>query len=167
MPTSKLFAVRFSCAICAALALTGGMLFSSGCAGEGGMGMSRDRYVYASTPWQPKTVTLRDTRTGQDFWTMEVPVGKKLVVRFEEGEGSKGAFTPDRMCWTIIDDGDDFMTLKNKLNVPGPEARRLDITLRPSPEMPEGMTIPSKDGSHPALQPLPSSGRRESVPMGE
>lgn len=113
-----------------------------GCAREGGYGYSADQYAYVSRPWEPKTVTLRDTRTGQDFWSVDVPVGKKLVMAFSEAEveGKKpNPYTPDQLDWTITDEDEDFPRLGNRLLVPGKDARRIDVTLRSTPEMPDGM----------------------------
>jgi hypothetical protein len=69
----------------------------AGCYAPGGSGFSTDTHSYVSTSWQPYTITLKDTRTGQNFWSIDVPVGKKLVVHFREGEGIKGSATPDLM----------------------------------------------------------------------
>lgn len=121
-----------------ALAMAGSTLLA-GCYSEGGMMYSRDGYAYVSTPWQPKTITLKDTRTGQDFWSVDVPVGKKLVVSFSEDAGTKDSYTPDMMNWAICEEGDDYPRLGNSLAVPNKHARRLDMTLRPSPELPDGM----------------------------
>lgn len=104
------------------------------------MGWTSDSYTYVSTSWQPKSVTLVDTRSGQEFWTVEVPVGKKLVVSFAEKEGTSDGFTPDGMKWAIIDPTEDFPRLGNQLPVPPKDVRRLDVTIRPTPELPEGMT---------------------------
>lgn len=111
----------------------------AGCATEGGMGYSMDSFTYVSTPWQPKTITLKDMRTGQDFWSVDVPVGKKLVLAFSENEESKSAYTPDLMKWAICDDQEEYPSLGNSLAVPDKNARRLDMTIRAMPELPEGM----------------------------
>lgn len=114
-------------------------LVLGGCYTEGGLMYSRDAYAYVSTSWQPKTITLKDTRTGQDFWSVDVPVSKKLVITFSEDDGTEDSYTPDRMRWAICDQDDDNPRLGNELAVPGKGSRRLDMTLRPTPELPEGM----------------------------
>lgn len=112
---------------------------AGGCYTEGGIGYSLDQATYISTPWRPWTITLKDTRTGQDFWSVDVPVGKQLSLGFVSGD-SKDPFTPDVMNWAIMDAGEEFGRLGNSLPVPGRDARRLDASLRPAPELPDGMT---------------------------
>lgn len=137
-----------SVALAAALLLAG--LSLPGCYNEGGIGYSRDAYAYVSTSWQPKTVTLKDTRTGQDFWSVDVPVGKKLVITFSENTGAKDAYTPDTMSWAICDESDENPRLGNTLAVPNMHARRLDVTLRPTPELPDNMNAPKRPAKNSA-----------------
>lgn len=115
------------------------LAISAGCYAPGGSGFSTDTHSYVSTSWQPYTITLKDTRTGQNFWSMDVPVGKKLVVHFRGDEGIKGSATPDLMEWEIMDPDEMFGQLDNSVPVPGREYRRLDPTLRATPELPESM----------------------------
>lgn len=125
-------------AACAALSAAAGL---GGCFyNEGGLGMSEDKHVYVSRSHQPWTVTVRDTRTGQAFWSVDVPVGKKLVVQFLEGQGSENKFTPDLMQWGLMDEGDGYGNLTNSLPVPARDVRRLEPTLRAAPELPPEMT---------------------------
>ena len=127
-----------------------------GCYSEGGTGAADDQYVYVSTSWQPKTVTLKDTRTGQDFWSVDVPVGKQLVVKFVPNGGTKDGFTPDLMKWSIMKADSEFGRTDNALAVPPASVRRLDFTLRPTPELPDGMS-PNKKPPAPA-EPKPVKG---------
>jgi hypothetical protein len=115
----------------------------NGCAySEGGSGMSLDEHTYVSTSWQPKTVSLIDTRTGQTFWSSDVPVGKQLVIRFKPDQGIKGTATPDRMLWEVMDAGTSFGHLDNSLAVPPSESRKLDMKLRSTPELPPDLAPP-------------------------
>lgn len=119
----------------------------SGCYYPGGPGASYDVYTYESTSWKPWTVTLVDTRTGQTVWSIDVPVGKEVVLSFKEGEGTKDSATPDLMRWQLFPLGTHYGELKSTLAVPPASARRLDPVLRPTPELPEEMTAapaPSK-----------------------
>lgn len=134
-----------------AAAALGWVVVAGGCYNEGGNGYAHDRHVYISTAWRPWTVTLKDTRTGQDFWSVDLPVGKQLVVEFYDDGGTKDGFTPDLMRWSIMKDGDEFGRLDNSLAVPPKTVRRLDVTLRPSPELPDGMT-PSKKPPMPTIR---------------
>ena len=123
----------------------------TGCYTEGGPGFNFDQHVYVSRPWQPWTVTLRDTRTGQEFWSMDVPVGKKLIVVFSENTGSNDKYTPDMMKWVVVDeDRDLFTSITNSLPCPPANSRRLEPTLRTSPELPENMVTVTKGTLPPA-----------------
>lgn len=122
-----------------------------GCYTEGGPGMALDQHVYVSRPWQPWTVTLRDTRTGQEFWSMDVPVGKRLVLSFSTDTGTEDKYTPDKMNWALVDeDKDMYFRLTNSLPVPPANARRLEPTLRTAPELPESMVTVTKGSLPPA-----------------
>lgn len=121
------------------LALAGATLLG-GCYKPGGSGFSTDTFTYPSTSWQPCTITLKDTRTDQAIWSIDVPVGKQLVIDFRKDEGIPGSGTPDLMRWEIMDIGEQFGELDNSLPVPpAPDGRRVDHTLRPAPELPESM----------------------------
>ena len=101
---------------------------------EGGTGYSEDKMVYMSRPHDPKTVTLVDTRTGEPLWTMDVPVGRKLVVNFESGRAQGTPDRPDLMRWGLMDESDRMGRTHNAMPVPRANARRLDVSLRPTPE---------------------------------
>ena len=124
--------------------LAGAGLVASGCAGpglayrsyhdEGGSGVSQDAFVYVSRPHEPKTVTVMDTRTGEALWTMDVPVGRKLVIDFEENKADGTPDRPDLMRWELMDASDLTGRLGNAMPVPIASARRIDMTLRTGPE---------------------------------
>lgn len=108
----------------------------TGCASKpGGSGWSIDRFVYQSHEWQPWTVTLVDTRTGESLWSVDVPVGRQLVVGFRKGVGPN-PYKPDMMYWGITEYGRGVARRDNQIPVPPAHARRLDPTLRPTPELP-------------------------------
>jgi hypothetical protein len=124
------------------VAAVGGAVGTAGLAGcyyPGGPGYSADRFTYESTTWQPWTVTLQDTRTGQDFWSVEVPVGQQLVVGFVKGEGLEDEFVPDLMQWQLMPIGNRFGGLENSIPVPPANARLLLPRLRKAPELPADM----------------------------
>lgn len=102
---------------------------------EGGWLGSYDNFTYNSTSWQPKTVTLFDTRTGESLWSVDIPVGKSLNVGFKKGSGPN-EFKPDEMVWEIRPAPRLFGTRDNRVPVPPSTARRLEMTLRSAPEMP-------------------------------
>lgn len=126
--------------LCASVLCAVGLIGSGCFYNEGGLGMSEDKHVYVSRSHQPWTVTVRDTRTGQAFWSVDVPVGKKLVVQFLPGQGSENKFTPDLMQWGLMDEDAGYGNLTNSLPVPAADARRLEPTLRAAPELPPEMT---------------------------
>lgn len=121
----------------AVAALLAATAISSGCYYEGGALRSNDRFTYASTSWQPKTVTIVDTRTGETLWSVDVPVGRQLVIDFNtERRADNTEWLPDEALWDIMPDTRRHGALKNKMRVPPASARRVDVTLRPVPEMP-------------------------------
>ena len=116
-------------------ALLAGSTAITACHHEGGPLYSADRYTYISREWQPWTVTLVDTRTGESLWSVDVPVGQQLVVGFRKGTGPN-QFKPDMMYWGLREAGRTYGESPNQLPVPPAAARRLEPTLRPTPELP-------------------------------
>jgi len=150
---------QFAPAIALAVALT-----LTGCTQyrnyyPGGGYTSLDRFTYESTSWTPQTVTIRDTRTGQDIWSIDVPVGQKVVVWFRRGEGPDDVY-PDAMEWDVFDLDVNHGKLTNKIGVPASTARVVLATLRPAPEMP-GETLAPEDYVQPA--PLPAESEADSA----
>lgn len=137
MPTSVNTIRRLSCIslLAASAAAT-----ISGCVytgyREGGNMVSNDRHVYVSRTWEPKTVSLVDSRSGETVWTYEVPVGEKLVVQFFKGKKDAAPQFPDIMRWGVVDDEATGGSLSNTIAVPGSDARRLEWTMRQVPEYP-------------------------------
>lgn len=110
------------------MATMGGCLF-------GGIPSSQDGHRYISTSWSPTTVTLVDTRTGETLWAVDVPVGRQLTVKFYPGKNPDLPDRPDRMRWELQDIGENTVTsLENAMAVPPASSRRLDVSLRRSPE---------------------------------
>jgi hypothetical protein len=126
-----------------------------GCYAEGGPWGSEDSYAYVSREWEPKTVTLRDTRTGQDFWSIDVPVGKKLLIEFDDDAGAENQYTPSKMTWGLVEPDFDFgdPELKNTLDVPPPSGRRLDVVIRTLPEFAPSMVAATKGAVSPVRPP--------------
>lgn len=118
-------------------AVLAGAAVLPGCWVEGGRGNSSDSFTYVSTEYQPKTVSLVDTRTGQAIWSYEIPVGRELVMEFYQGEiaTARDHLNPDTLRWDDFEAGTYFGSPRKRLNVPPSTARRLDVALRPAPEM--------------------------------
>lgn len=96
---------------------------------------SNDTYPYVSQTWSPKTVTLVDSRTGQELWRYDLPVDTKMRILFEDGDKKNREF-PDEMRWEVRSTtGGSF---KDQGRVPSPPegVRRIDWYLRPGPEYP-------------------------------
>ncbi|MDP7008245.1 MAG: hypothetical protein QGI78_01595 [Phycisphaerales bacterium] len=90
--------------------------------------------TWESTEEFPKTITIIDTRSGEEVFVMEIPVGKQLVVDFESDGGDDPVETPDLMRWAIFPNGTGWGALNNAMTVPNRWSRRLDVTIRDSSE---------------------------------
>ncbi len=106
-----------------------------GCHSPGGPLYSADKHTYVSSEWQPWTVSVVDTRTGEAFWSVDVPVGEQLVVQFSRGTGPN-EYKPDELVWDVMPAGRWFGALRNRLPCPPSGVRRLEPELRATPEMP-------------------------------
>lgn len=124
-----------------------------GCYSEEGAGISLDEHTYISTSWQPKTVYLQDTRTREVIWSVDVPVGKQLVVKIRKDLGTKDGMTPDLMVWDIMEPGKSFGVLNNSVPVPGGDNKQLSWKLRPAPELPEGTGGAGRASAPPPKEP--------------
>jgi hypothetical protein len=105
------------------------------------MHMSLDRYGYVSTPWQPKTVSVIDTVSGETVWSVDVPVGQRLAMQFRENRrGSTGEAVdpsrPDVLQWELMPASREHGELHNQIAVPASHTRRVEMKLRPTPEAP-------------------------------
>ena len=120
----------------AALAVSiGGCIHLKGQTPAGNL-MSIDQHVYVSETFAPKTVTLRDVRDGSEVWSVDVPVNRKLVVNFQTAKYESDALMPDVMEWDVVGVR-ETSDLPNVLAVPPEGVRRLEVTLRDSPEFPD------------------------------
>ena len=90
--------------------------------------------TYQSTEEFPKTVSIIDTRSGEQLFVMETPVGKKLVIDFIEDEGDNTVLTPDLMQWEVFSHNVYYGPLSSSMTVPNRWSRRVDVTIRESSE---------------------------------
>jgi hypothetical protein len=90
--------------------------------------------TYYSTQDRPTTLSIVDSRTGEPFFTLEIPVGKQLTLEFQEGEGDDPVLTPDLMIYDIFPLGTSIGKLRNSVTVPNAYSRRIDVDYRPAPE---------------------------------
>lgn len=128
--------------------VTVGLAGLAGCWKEGGRGISSDAYTYISTAFYPKTVSVIDTRTGQTVWSYDVPVGRQLNFQFSASDEPQSAAYPDKIKWSEVDAGQLFGTLENEQPMPGRDARRIDLKIRPVPENPVEPEKGSPTGGH-------------------
>lgn len=146
---------RITAAVLLAASLT-----LTGCAySPGGAGVTNGTFTYVSTSLTPKTIAVVDTRSSEQVLVVEIPVGKQLVLSFygsdDEAEGR------GKLRWGVMPAGDSYGGLSETMDVPPASARRIDMTIRRSPEytrplvqtrpaeLPKGVTIADAPGSKP------------------
>lgn len=122
-----------------AMAVLGiGLGAAGGCFGPytpGGPMASLDQFTYVSTEWQPVTVTVIDTRTMDEIWTTDVPVGQKLTVRFYKDKSEGDPDFPDVMRWEFEESNTSVKSmLANQIAMPSRGARRINVTYRDAPQ---------------------------------
>ncbi|MBG83905.1 MAG: hypothetical protein CMJ40_05080 [Phycisphaerae bacterium] len=102
-----------------------------GCYTPGGglFAASNSPFTYFSTPEYPKTFVLVNTKTGENIFEMHIPVGKALVVKFQQGQGDDPSMTPDLMKYGVFPIKDTSGMLTSSITVPGSYSRRIDIFL--------------------------------------
>jgi len=113
----------------------------------GGPLASYDLFTYESTMACPKNVYLLDTSTNTTIWSVEIPVGKQLVIRFYDDFDTKNPTRPTLMRWEIFDNGTTFGELHNSIPAPGRDRRRVDWEIRKHPAAappPEPAAAPGK-----------------------
>ncbi len=114
-------------------------LLLGGCANytAGGPMQSLDLYTYESMPDYPQTVKLTNTTTGETLWSMDIPVGQKLVVQFKPVIRNADPARPDIMYWDVMPQSVGREELDNAMPVPPSWERRLDVSYRtPGEAMP-------------------------------
>ncbi len=104
------------------------MVALSGC--DGGP----EQYSYQSDVYSPKTVTLKDTTTGEELLKVDVPPGQQLNLKFESTKTEAEKAGSETLRWNVTPWGDTSLVASSVVKVPPASSRRIDITLRPSPE---------------------------------
>jgi len=116
----------------------------------GGNMNSDDSYTYTSTPYEPLTLTLYDNRDNEPIWTVDVPIGSKVSIKFRKNKIKEGTTRrPDIMQWAIYDQKRRTARYDNTIAVPSPESRMMRVSLRTGPEYqeekPQEQTFPDPD----------------------
>ncbi len=114
-------------------------LFAAGLVGAsllaaGGCTTVAETYTYESDSLSPKTLSIIDTSTGEKVWTCDVPVGQKLEMRFANRVKQAEEKGHDELAWTLSGIDSKSKGRKSTVKVPPVSHRRLDMTLRPTPE---------------------------------
>ncbi len=92
--------------------------------------------TWISTEHLPKTISLIDSRTGETLWSVDVPPNKQLVVKFDDkGDDNSNEYMPSIMEWSIMERKTHFGKLENVIPAPPSWARRVEMVLRPQPEI--------------------------------
>jgi hypothetical protein len=119
--------------LAASALLTAGL---GGCYSPSGGAWARTggAYTYHSTESQPKTVVVMDLRTDEVIFSIDIPAGRQLTMDFLADEGDDPVYSPDLMRYEVFPIRTGNGKLTNAMSVPGPESRRIDISLRPGPE---------------------------------
>ncbi len=163
MKTARQTTVQFVVLLCLS-ALAG--LSMSGCISQlvsntpGGSMRSTDMYTYISTPFEPLTVTLYDQRDNEPLWTVDVPIGQKVTVKFSSDKAKEGTTRrPDIMQWEIYDQSKRRANLTNTMAVPGADSRMLKVALRDGVEYPDE-EMPDVEYDDPNKEWIPVEPRR-------
>ncbi|USN99331.1 MAG: hypothetical protein H6810_01240 [Phycisphaeraceae bacterium] len=129
----------------------------------GGRGASLDQFTYVSETYSPKTVSLVDTRSQEEIWSMDVPVGQKLIIRFYTNKTKDNIDFPDVMRWDMIPATQLGTLLDNSMPVPDRWSRRVEMEIREAPEyppetLPVATDIMPGGGPVPPADPAPGNG---------
>lgn len=139
----------------------------AGCA-SAPYGMSLDRHNFGSTQLRPARVLLVDVTDGETVWSMDVPVGKTLVVDLHQPttwtqSTWTGAEPADRMTWGLFDTGTTFGSLEEEVELSGnPVKLELEYREIEEPEIRDATFTPIEE------PPLPDEElERAPTPEGE
>lgn len=91
---------------------------------------SDDNYLYKSTPHLPVTVTLVDTRTDEEVWSQDVPVGSALKLAFRRNGTHDDPYGVSVMTWRWTGKAEQAGERSGRLTVPTRDVRRIDLHYR-------------------------------------
>ena len=95
--------------------------------------------TFQSTAAAPKTVAIVDTRVGETVFEVDIPIGQQLSIEFFMNKHRHDHLeAPDYMMYTLHTIGRVIGHLDQRVDVPAPWNRRIDVFLR----TPETYTAP-------------------------
>ncbi|MBX3388679.1 MAG: hypothetical protein KF691_04410 [Phycisphaeraceae bacterium] len=123
-----------------AVATSLALLTFSGCNvyRPGGSMRSNDTFTFISNEYYPVTVTIVDVRTNEPIWTADVPVAKQLTLRFHEAQFPDNPANPDSLQWRFFERPTRAGELNSVMACPDKYSRRMDVTIRKTPEYATG-----------------------------
>lgn len=135
---------------------------------------SDDNYLYKSTPHLPVTVTLVDTRTDEEVWSQDVPVGSNLKLAFKHNGSADDPYGDSEMVWQWKGRARQAGETSGRVPVPTRDVRRIDVNYRdpveryvPVPEpIFEPVLAPIDEPTEPETAPEPTQ-TETAPPSGE
>jgi len=123
---------------CACIMLLGaaGAITLTGCQATNNGGMfsyTGGPTTIQSTETMQKSVRMIDVRSGEVFFSLDIPAGKQLTFDFERGDGDDPVYTPDLMRYEVKDANSTwggFGRLHSAMTVPNAASRRVDVLVR-------------------------------------
>ncbi len=115
-------------------------LLMTGCTMKGGGLMPSSAGTASPMTWEstaacPKTIVIVDTRTGENVFEMDIPLGQQLSAQFSQHKDpQKHPEAPDLMRYTLMPLGQWVGHLDESIEVPHAWNRRIDVFFR-SPEL--------------------------------
>jgi hypothetical protein len=107
---------------------------------------THEKYSYASTPSVPQTVTLKNTTTGEQLWSYDIPPGQELKLWFTNPAGRANEQGFDEMVWTAGPASEGIPVHQNRMRVPPPMSRRIEGSVRAPEMMPPRASVAPAQG---------------------
>lgn len=96
----------------------------------GGPQATRDLHTFESTRDFPQSIEVVDQATNEVVWSIHVPIGEQVVIRFYEHHDPDNIERPALMRWEMMERGSRWGELTNAMPVPSYDARVLNVYLR-------------------------------------
>jgi hypothetical protein len=96
----------------------------------GGSLATRDIYTYESTVDFQQSVQLTDVATNDVIWSINIPVGKQVVIRFQDDHDPENVERPALMRWELMERGRRTGELYNAIPAPAWDRRLMEVFYR-------------------------------------